>query len=258
MAESDEAAVHWWTVDAPVLVVPPKPPIAYWTISLSLPPTGGSGVEVCGLDVQSVPGSLRFNNGAVETPTLRLTGMYDGRRLTLTEPPFPVEVEGKRVPADAPTGTACPDAGDGAFTTDQRAAAVAYSYAQSDLGKLWMSDHERVLNVAFAGDLPRHEQAIRALYPGPLCVVETPASAAELEVVRRRLHADADLEALHLQVLQTSTSSGTLHVVVVAADEEQIALLRDRYGPHVQVRSWLRPVPFARPTAEDLSSTPSA
>jgi hypothetical protein len=241
MALPDEVAELRWTVDASVLMVPPRPPIACLTISLSLPPTEGSGVEVRELDPQAVPGSTRFGNGTVLTPMLRLTGTYDGRCLALTEPPSPVEIKQEDIPAEDELRTACLDPGGEPFAPEQRAAAVAYAAAQPDLGEIWMSDHERVLNVSFTGELPRHEQAIRALYPGPLCVVETPASAADLEAIRRRLYADAALEAQQIQVLQSWKSRGKLHVLVVAARQEQVGQLRNRYGPHVAVTSWLRP-----------------
>jgi uncharacterized protein YhdP len=56
-----------------------------------MPPAGGSGVEVSGLDLRTVADAMVYDNGTVETPTLRLTGTYDGKRLTLTEPPVPAK-----------------------------------------------------------------------------------------------------------------------------------------------------------------------
>jgi hypothetical protein len=80
-----------WTVDTAVLQVAGRPPLALRTILLSLPPAGGSGVEVSGLDLRTVANVMVFDNGTVQTPTLRLTGTYDGERLTLTEPPVPAK-----------------------------------------------------------------------------------------------------------------------------------------------------------------------
>jgi hypothetical protein len=243
MALPNEVAGLRWTVDAPVLIVPPRPPIACLTVVLSNPPAGGSGVEVRGLDPREVPGSTCFGRGIVLTPTLRLTGSYDGRCLALSEPPSPVDTRHEEIPAEDERGAACRDPGDAAFTPGQRAAALAYALAQSQVGEVWMSDHEWVLNVSFRGGLRQHERAIRALYPGPLCIVEAPASAADLEAIRRRLYADADLEARQIQVLQSRRSRGMLHVLVVAAGPEQVELLRSRYSDHVAVTSWLRPAP---------------
>ena len=243
MAMPDEAAERCWTVDAPVLAVRQQAPIACRTISLSLPPVGGSAVEVRGLDPQAVPGSIRFDNGTVLTPTLRLTGTYDGHCLDLIEPPSPVEAGQGDLPAEL--GAACPDPGGAAFTPEQRAAAIAYARAQTDLGQLWMSEHERVFNVSFTGDLRQHQRAIRAIYPGPLCVVEAPVSSADLEAIRQRLH--ADLEAQQIQVLESRKSQGKLHVLLVAAGQEEGARLRNHYGPHLAVTSWLRPA--SRPLA---------
>jgi hypothetical protein len=244
VAFGEEGTALRWSVDAPVLAVPPRPPIACWTIQLSYPPAGGYGVEVRGLDPRTVPGAHVYNNGTVLTPTLRLTGGYDGCCLTLSEPASPVQLpDSREVPARGERGTGCPDPGGGSFTAEQREAALAYAAAQLDLGEVWLSDAERVLNVSFTSSLARHEQAIRAVYPGPLCVVEAPISAGELDTMQRRLHADPDLEAHRIQVLQSGPSGGKLHILVVAAGPDQVRLLQDRYGPRVVVTSWLRPVP---------------
>jgi hypothetical protein len=63
-----------WTVDTVVLQVVGAPPLALRSIQLSLPPAGGSGVEVAGLDPRTVADATIFANGTVQTPTVRLTG----------------------------------------------------------------------------------------------------------------------------------------------------------------------------------------
>jgi hypothetical protein len=75
------------------------------------------------------------------------------------------------------------------------------------------------------------------------------STRAELGAIQRRLHADAHLEAHHIQILESGPWRGTLHVLVVAAGPEQAELLRGRYGPHVAVASWLHRVPPDQPAA---------
>ncbi|TDU84279.1 hypothetical protein EV138_6750 [Kribbella voronezhensis] len=161
-----------WTVDAPVLLVPPRPPLACRTIQLSLPPAGGSGVTVNGLEPRTVEGAV-VHNTTVMTPTLRLTGTYDGEALTLTEPPMPGE-EGR-------------------------------GFAE------------------------------RRVTPDEAELV--PVEPVALQTLRQSLRTD-----LGDQLLQSSALGGILHLVVAAAAEEQAGQLRARYGPHLVISSWLRPV----------------
>jgi hypothetical protein len=242
VAISEKLSGVRWTVDAPVLLVPPGPPIACRMLLLSLPPAGGSEVRVQGVDPRAVPGATIYDNGTVLTPPLRLTGAYDGRQLILSEPATSVPEPRQQFSARALPGTVCPDPGDASFTDEQRQAALEYVEAQSEVGAVWVSEDERVLNVSFTQGLRRHEQAIRAVYPGPLCVVEAPVSRAELKAIQGRLHEDEDLQADHIQILEIGVSQDTVRVLVAAAGPAQVELLRDRYGSRVAVRSWLRRV----------------
>lgn len=243
MADGDSTAAGLWTVDAPVLLVPPRPPIACQMILSSLPPSGGSGVVVSGLDPRVVPGAHVYDNGTIQTPTLRLTGRYDGTGLTLTQAaqPVPAGTESAVRPADEIV-TACPDPGDGRYSSAQRNAAIGYAQAQPDLGAVWLSDHQRVLNVSFIGDLDRHRRALRTVYPGPLCVVRALLSAQALTALQHRLHDDPELTARGIHVLSSGHSCGMLRVMVVAAGPPEIGRIQERYGPAVVVNSWLRPV----------------
>jgi hypothetical protein len=244
----DEATVGLWTVDAPVLEVPPRPPIAAKSILTSLPPAGGSGVEVRGVDPRSIPGATVYGNGTVLTPALRLTGTYDGHSLTVTEPVIPAPDQVHAEPAGELPGTACTDPGHGQYNHQQRETAISYARAQPDLGAIWFSESMRVLNISFTSNVDGHRQALRAVFPGPLCVVRARVSAAELAAVQRRLHDDdrGFLSEHRIQVLKSGTAAETLHILVVAAGPKQLQLLHDHYGPAVVVTSWLQP---AHPTS---------
>jgi hypothetical protein len=238
----DEPTVGRWTVDASVLQVPPGPPIACRTLLMSLPPAGGSGVEVGGMDPRSVLGTTVYDNGTTHTPGLRLTGTYDGHRLTLTEPPVPAPAPTPPELAGESLGTACANPGEGHYTHEQRETAIAYAQAQPDLGTVWYSEAMRVLNISFTTNLDHHRQALRAMYPGPLCVVRARIAKAELDAVQRHVHTDQDFLQKHrIQLLGSGHNMESLHVEVVAASPAQIQLLHDRYGPLVVVTSWLQP-----------------
>ncbi|GAA4979384.1 hypothetical protein [Actinopolymorpha pittospori] len=91
MTDHGGTSEQLWTVRARVLERPPRPPTACHTVLTSDPPAGCSGVEVVGLDPRTVPGAAIHRGGTVFTPTLRLTGRYDGGRLVLTQPPTLVQ-----------------------------------------------------------------------------------------------------------------------------------------------------------------------
>ncbi|GAA4984151.1 hypothetical protein GCM10023317_08690 [Actinopolymorpha pittospori] len=212
---------------------------------MSRPPKSGSGLTVRGLDLDSVPDATVYDNGTVLTPRLRLVGTNDLWTLTLTEP--------ATLAADDPAlsestvgdwslpDTACPDPGDEPATADQRQDAITYAEGQPDVGYVWLTEHQRVLNASFTGDLERHRRELRALYPGPLCVVEAAASIADLRSLQRSLHVDQDvLEARGIVVLGSSIPRGSVVVIAAAAGPEEVDFLKERYGPLLMVTSWLR------------------
>lgn len=78
-----------YEVSAPALSVTGGPVYACFAILESWPPTGCGGVVVRGLDIERVAGVQRYPDGTLATPSLHLVGSWDGRVLTLTEPPRP-------------------------------------------------------------------------------------------------------------------------------------------------------------------------
>lgn len=239
-----------WTVDAPVLERPGRPPMACAMLLLSMPPQGGT-IVVRGIEPRGIEDAEIYSDGTVLTPRLRLIGVLDNGVLMVTEPPSPApDLERRRVMFP----TACDDPGTGTFSRAQRQAAIAYAEAQPDLGAIWLSQNEQVLNVSFTGDLTRHGQAIRRVYPGPLCVVEAPASRLELLAARDNATNDPYLAAHHIEVISSGLGDiskgpqradppmgSVAHVTVAVATPEQLQHLRSRH-PRVLFNSWLQPV----------------
>lgn len=208
-----------------------------------------AGVDVHGLDLDSVPDVTVYDDGTVETPLLRLVGTINLWTLTLTEPATlatgdPALSESTLWQPDRSLWrTACADPGDAPATAGQRQDAIEYAKAQPDVGHVWRSEDARVLNVSFTGDLERHRREMRERYPGPLCVVQAAVSMADLSELQRSVHADREvLEAEGIVVLGTQIPKDRLVIETVAAGPEEVEFLRERYGPPVHVTSWLQPL----------------
>jgi hypothetical protein len=83
-----------YTVTASLLAVRGQPVYACWFIEDSLPPAGCAGAEVRNVNVAAVPGAVTFQNGTVQTPVVKLVGVWNGKTLTLTELPQSTRSQG--------------------------------------------------------------------------------------------------------------------------------------------------------------------
>ncbi|MGH2746561.1 MAG: hypothetical protein ACRDKB_01385 [Actinomycetota bacterium] len=191
-----------------------------------------------------------------------VVGTFDGESFTVTEvgPPRRSPSEDNEDAIDTP----CPEPDGGWQASDpdrvsdrdwERTAAAARK--ASDFAGVWI-DHvavtdpesgvERtgiILNVAFTGDLERHEAELRETWGGPLCVVEHPRTLRELRGIQREL-GDIAEEEFELQILWSSSSEvhGVVEIGVVTIDAETRAALDERYGTGaVEAEPALRPVP---------------
>ncbi|GAA1896287.1 hypothetical protein GCM10009687_77310 [Asanoa iriomotensis] len=168
-----------------------------------------------------------------------VVGTFDGERLTLTEPPGPPRLDRHRQGPDF-TSPCPPPAGgwrvvDHAKATDaalQKARALVDS-APAAAGA-WIDQNggendpkKLVLNVRFTGDLAAHENRLRRVWGGALCVLPAARTTADLERVR------SDVEASLPGVTATSIDVVENRVDVrvdVATDEDRRAA-DERYGP---------------------------
>lgn len=238
-------APHLWTGTASLL----KPPRAELTLCggatlLSMPPAGCGGAVVRGLDPMTVPGATRYPNGTVQTPSVRLVGTWDGRALTVTQPP--VRADPPPEPTTKIPGPSCPEpaSGWGTEEVDPEAANALQAYvdSQPDAGTPRVDRSQRVMTVPFTGDLDRHRAELARVYDGPLCVELVEHSARELEGVFSR--ARSDLENRGLQMLG-GTGAGVeprVEIQLVAATPEKMREIEASYDGMLRLRSFLVPV----------------
>jgi hypothetical protein len=128
--------------------------------------------------------------------------------------------------------------------------------AEPDFAGVWLSylepmghnvaeePGEFVLNVAFTGDLERHERELRSLWGGRLCVTRQQRSYRQLLEIQRELHGAAGAE-LGLHVLSTGIreDANAVSLQVVVLEERARQALDTRYGVGaVQATARLTPV----------------
>jgi hypothetical protein len=90
---------------------------------------------------------------------------------------------------------------------------------------------EFVLNVAYTGDLARHQAQLRARWGGRLCVTRQERSYRGLLRIQRQLHGAAGKQ-LGLRVLGTGVDeyANAVDLRVVVLEERARAALDARYG----------------------------
>ena len=253
-----------YTTTATVIEAMDRGPQLCTLVLASYPPQCGEGIEVVGWDWTGLDGNETA--GMIRWGEYVVIGTYDGERFTITEPPKP-PIPPKSTPEPPPATTPCPPPPDGwavvdAATTTEEAesAAVAYAEAQPDYAAVWvdtsinpanaMKDSEinadnmwmlfdptkQILNVQFTGDLERHEQALRAIWGGALCVSMGERPAAELESLRAALYEELD-------PVSSSVDERAGQVVLqVIVDDGLQQRLDQRYGPGlVEVSALLVP-----------------
>lgn len=249
---ADESTVYETT--ATVLESPGHgPQLCLGGVAESYPPQCG-GPGIVGWDWSTVEGESA--NGTT-WGTYSLTGTWDGETFTVTGPvaePGPFDDGG---PTDFSTPCDEPEGGwtvvDEATANDAGfAAAQEYAQGQPDFGGLWvdqsinpasgefgMNDPTKlILNVKFTGDLERHEAELRDRFGGPLCVVETDRTEAELRRLQDDLYDELDAHFASVDIVR-----GVVEFGVVVADPTLQAELDDAHGPGVvELIGSLRPV----------------
>jgi hypothetical protein len=233
-----------WTGTATLLQTPDgKLTLCGGATLTSLPPAGCGGAAVKGLDPMTVDGAQRFPNGTITTPSVRLTGTWDGDALTVTRP---VERADPPRPSPEPEipGPSCPEpAGGWPFDKVDMTAwgrVQEYAASQPDAGTPRVDTSQRILTVPFTGDLDRHRNDIGKLYDGPVCVELVERSDRELRAVYTRVQADLKARGLHPL---TGNGGGSarpyVEATVVAATPEQLREIEASYNGSLRLRSFL-------------------
>jgi hypothetical protein len=195
----------------------------------------------------------------------RLVGTYDGASFTVTRaalaPPERQPSHQEQFKHEPKPG--CPEPAGGWPVPDPARRSEPYlepvtrvARAQPDFAGVWLSylapmgnnvaedPGEFVLNVAFTGELARHEAQLRPRWGGRLCVTRQQRSYRELLRIQRELQGGAG-RVLGLRVLgsgiRESANAVTLEVVVLEARAREA--LEARYGAGaVQATAVLSPV----------------
>lgn len=172
-----------------------------------------------------------------------VTGTWDGESLTLTEPP---RIAG---PDDRPTledpfrgdsQTPCPaptegwpaepwaDAADPVLAADEMLYdAEQATRAVRGFGGIWLDRQPdvAVVNVSTTGDAEAMTDAVRSIYPGPLCVSRAVVTEESLRQITSELESDPNVVYSVLDAL-----TGSVQAVVMAATEEVQGDMDARFG----------------------------
>ncbi len=256
-AGSDETR---YTTKSMVLESPDHgPQLCLGGVAQSYPPQCG-GPDVIGWDWDAVDDEESASGTTWGTYTV--VGTWDGDSLTLTEPPSPAPAEeaGSAEPEPVGSSTPCPEPDGGWRVIDETRTsddsmnrAKEYARSQPTGTGVWLDQsinpapHDEstgndptklILNLSFTDDLERHEDAIREIWGGALCVSEASISAAELEEIR----AEVQAEVGDFLISFIDEVSGQVKIGVVVDDGLQ-ERFDDRYGAGVvEVQARLHPL----------------
>lgn len=230
-----------YTGTGAVIDWPSVGPRLCFSVMESDPPQCGGGVELAGWNWSEVDGE-RSRNGVTYLDNVTLVGTFDGEVLTVTEPPQAPEPPG--ADTDELLGTQCPEPPGGWQVVDPApakndSAAIdavqQYAWGQSDFADVWL--HDGVVNAGFTSDLDRHEQEIRTIWGGKLCVFKVEHSRAELEAIGEQIGFGPNVIGWLAR-----PQEGHLHVLAIADIGFQEEL-DERFGPGLTyVEAMLTPV----------------
>jgi hypothetical protein len=188
----------------------------------------------------------------------QVLGTYDGTTFTVVraQPPAPAPNAPEQLTPpcpEPPGGWRVPDPArrtEAFLEPVRRAAGGAPGYAGMWLSYLTpmgqnvaVEPGEFVLNVAFTGDLARHEAELRRHWGGRLCVTHQERTQGRLLEIQRELGGQAATD-LGLEVLSTGIvdPANAVELRVVSLDARTREALDARYGPgSVRVTAALTP-----------------
>ena len=229
------------------------PMLCLGTILDSFPPQCGD-VPITNWDWQRVEDEERARG--TTWGRYRMVGTYDGESFTVTDvepaeaddPPdddYPITT-----PCDTPEG-GWPVPDPSRDDDDDVIAANIAVRKDPEFAGLWVqhslpgtateTGSLTLLNVAFTGNLARHEEKIRQHWGGPLCMVEFERSFREL----KRIQAELSDKKFNIQSLWSDIDvrKNQVNIGVVVIDDFARKALDEHYGPDaVRAHPALRPV----------------
>ncbi len=259
-----------YTVTTTVLESPEHgPQLCLGGVAESYPPQCG-GPDIRGWEWDAVEGEESSNGTTWGDYTV--VGTWDGGRLTLTEPATAPDPNADPPEPDGgmELSTPCPPPSGGWAVVDPATAtqegldaAIAYAQAQPEHAGTWVDQSINpasddpvidtgepsgaalmndptllILNLRFTGDPKSHEEEIRAVWGGSLCLSPAERTLAELAQIEEEVR-----ESLDPLLTSSSESQGVVEVHVVVADDVVQAELDERYGAGVvELTGALRPV----------------
>jgi hypothetical protein len=239
------------------------PELCLGPVNDSFPPMCG-GLPITNWRWDQVDGEQAANG--TTWGSYRLVGTYDGTSFTVIQAdrPPPVRQPSAAEQFENEAKSACPEPKGGWTVPDPARRSEPYlepvtgaARAQPDFAGLWLSylepmgnnvaedPGEFVLNVAFTGDLARHEAELRPRWGGRLCVAHQERSYRELVRIQRELHGPVGAD-LGLRVLASGIreNANAVDLTVVVLEEQARQALETRYGTGA-VRATAELVPVA-------------
>ncbi len=230
-----------------------EPELCLGGVADSLPPQC-DGIPIARWDWGTVDGEDAASG--TMWGTYHLLGSYDGETFTVHDAgPPQFEDEGDSDPIDTP----CPEPAEGWKAADPgRASHEDVVRAQREVSRetnfagLWIDYYNEppggfteedpgdiILNVAFTGDLIRHEEELDDLWGGPLCITEHTHPLEKLEEIQNGFpYKEFDVAMLGSSI---NVVTGTVEIAVIEIDPDTLQEIDERYGDAVQVTPRLKP-----------------
>lgn len=255
-----------YTVTAQVIESPKHGPLLCGSGLDSLPPDC-TGPEIVGWDWTKVRAQTQ---GGTSWGEYELVGTFDGERFTLTEPAKPApERERPRNPKPEPTAPCEEPAGGWRPVEPAKATEQAYEQLRRaakrspEFAGLWLdqsylpanlsnSELERqgndpqrfVVTIAFTGDLERHEESLREVWGGALCLTPAERTYQQLRSIQESLTDWVRESGEHWLGVGLDVMTNQAELSVYLATPELQEKLDRRHGEGaVKINSWLQSVP---------------
>jgi hypothetical protein len=203
--------------------------------------------------------------GGTTWGSYHLVGAYDGASFTVlrADRPPPARRPSREERFRDEPKSPCPEPERGWTVPDPARRSEQYlervtraARAEPDFAGVWLSylepmghnvaeePGEFVLNVAFTGDLERHQAQLRSLWGGRLCVTRQQRSYRELLRIQRELHGAAGSElGLHMLSTGIREDANAVSLEVVVLEERARQALDARFGVGaVQATARLTPI----------------